>query len=102
MVMYAGGGESRTGRRGFGRLPLDHLKHLPRNVLALLLDVGEDTDLDGPVAEGDLDDVAGLDGLAGLGGLAVDEDAARVGHLVCYRAALDEPRNFQIFVQTHF
>ena len=40
----------------------------------------------------------GLDGLAGLGGLAVDEDAARVGHLVCHRAALDEPRNFQIFV----
>ncbi len=55
----------------------------------------------GPVAERHLNDVPGLDGLAGLGDLAVDEDAARVGHLVCYRAALDEPRNFQIFVQSH-
>ena len=77
---------------------LDDLVHLAGHVLGAGLHVGEDLHLDGPVAEGDLDDVAGLDGLAGLGGLAVDEDAARVGHLVCHRAALDEPRNFQIFV----
>lgn len=90
MVMYAGGGESRTGLRGSGRLPLDHLKHLPRNVLALLLDVGEDADLDGPVAEGDLDDVADLDRVAGLGGLAVDQHAPGVGDLIGEGAALDD------------
>ena len=48
------------------RLPLDHFKHLPRDILALLLDVGEDADLYRAVAEGDLDDVADLDRVAGL------------------------------------
>ena len=41
------------------------------------------------------------DGLTGLGDLAVDEDAACIGHLVCHGAALDQTRNFQIFIQTH-
>ena len=55
----------------------------------------------GPVAERHLNEVPGLDGLAGLGDLAVDEDPACISHLIGYGAALDEPRNFQIFVQSH-
>ena len=31
----------------------------------------------------------------------LDEDAARIGHLICHGAALDEPRNFQVFIQSH-
>ena len=77
------------------------LVHLPRDILGAGLHIGEHADFDGAVAEGDLDEVARLDGLAGLGDLAVDEDAACIGHLVCYGAALDEPRNFQVFVQSH-
>ena len=42
-----------------------------------------------------------FDRLAGLGDLAIDEDAARIGHLICHGAALDEPRNFQVFIQSH-
>ena len=77
------------------------LVHLPRDILGAGLHIGEHADFDGAVAEGDFDEVARLDGLAGLGDLAVDEDAACIGHLVCYGAALDEPRNFQVFVQSH-
>ena len=97
MVMYAGGGESRTWGRAAKApqasqaQPAPHfVGRLPRNVLALLLDVGEDADLDGPVAEGDLDDVADLDRVAGLGGLAVDQHAPGVGDLIGEGAALDD------------
>src|SRR5699024_8508005 len=36
-----------------------------------------------------------------LGHLAVDEDAAGVGHLVGHRPPLDEAGNLQILIQTH-
>ena len=47
---------------------LDDLVHFPGHVLGARLHIGEDFDLDGPVAEHHLDDVPGLDGLTGLGG----------------------------------
>lgn len=77
------------------------LVHLAGHILGARLHIREHLYLDGPVAEGHLDDVARLDGLTGLGDLAVDEDAACIGHLVCHGAALDQTRNFQIFIQTH-
>ena len=52
------------------------LVHLSRDILGAGFHVGEYADFDGAVAEGDLDEVARLDGLAGLGDFAVDEDAA--------------------------
>ena len=76
----------------------DDLVHLPGHILGAGLRIGEDFDLDGAVAEGHLDDIPRVDGLAGLGHLAVDEDAACIGHLVGHGAPLDEARNFQVFV----
>ena len=63
------------------RLFRNDLVHLPGHILGAGLHVREHLYLDGPVAEGDLDDVPFFDRLAGLGDLAIDEDAARIGHL---------------------
>ena len=48
------------------------LVHFPGHILGARLYVREHLYLDGPVAEGDLDDVPFLDRLAGLGDLAID------------------------------
>ena len=85
-----------------GRLFRDHLVHLAGNVLGAGLFIREHPHLDGTVAEGDLDDVPGVDGLTGLGHLAVDEDAACIRHLVCHGAALDQAGDLEIFIQTHW
>ena len=85
----------------FRRALRDDLVHLPGHVLGAGLGVREDPHLDRAVAKGDLDHVPGGDGGAGLGHLAVDEDAAGVGHLVGHRPPLDEAGHFQIFIQTH-
>ena len=60
---------------------------------------GEHLHLHGALAEGDLDHVADLDVIRRLGRAAVDRDALTVAGIICYGAALDEPRNFQIFVR---
>ena len=60
-----------------------------------------DLDLDGALAERDLDDVAHLDLIAGLHLPAVHAHALAVAGLVRDRAALDEAGYLQIFVKSH-
>ena len=84
-----------------GLLFRDHLVHLAGNVFRAGLHIREHPHLDGTVAEGDLDDVPGVDGLTGLGHLAVDEDAACIRHLVCHGAAFDQAGDLEILIQTH-
>jgi len=62
---------------------------------------GEHFHLHGALAEGELDLVADLHVIRRLGRPAVDRDVLTVTGIVCHGAALDEPRNFQIFVQAH-
>src|SRR5699024_11412167 len=60
----------------FRRALRNDLVHLAGHVLGAGLGVREDPHLHRPVAERDLDHVAGGDGGRSLGHLAVDEDAA--------------------------
>ena len=60
-----------------------------------------DLDLQGPVAEGDLQHVALLHLIARLDGAAVGGDARAVAGLVGDRAALDQPGNLQKFIKPH-
>lgn len=82
-------------------LLLNDLVHQRGFILLCVFVDRDDARLDRAGAELQLQHIARLDVVRRAGDLAVHEHAARVARLVRDRAALDDPRNLEIFIQTH-